>query len=69
MKVIMWSCVTGDFDTGMDGNWCARQAIRFAKPGSIIVFHDSEKAFPRLEVALPAVLNFMAEKGLISVTL
>lgn len=69
MKIIMWSCVTGDFDTSKNGDWCARQAIRFAKPGSIIVFHDSEKAFPRLEVALPAVLNYMAEKGLISAAL
>jgi peptidoglycan/xylan/chitin deacetylase (PgdA/CDA1 family) len=69
MKVIMWSCVTGDFDTEKNGDWCARQAIRFAQPGSIIVFHDSEKAFPRLEVALPAVLNYMADKGIFSVTL
>ena len=69
MNVIMWSCVAGDFDTAKNGDWCAGQAIRFARPGNIIVFHDSEKAFPRLEVALPAVLAHMAKNSLVSIAL
>jgi peptidoglycan/xylan/chitin deacetylase (PgdA/CDA1 family) len=64
MQIIMWSGVTGDFDSAKTGEWCAKQAIRFAKPGNIIVFHDSEKAFPRLQVALPAVLEVIAERKL-----
>jgi len=59
MRIIMWSGVTGDFDTRKTGSWCTKQAIRFARPGNIIVFHDSEKAYPRLKIALPAVLDFL----------
>jgi peptidoglycan/xylan/chitin deacetylase (PgdA/CDA1 family) len=69
MEVIMWTGVTGDFDTNKTGNWCAGQAIRFAKPGNIIVFHDSEKAFPRLKEALPRVLDYIAENRLATGTL
>ena len=64
MKVIMWTGVTGDFDTRKTGSWCARQAVRFARAGSIIVFHDSEKAFPRMKIALPEVLEYMEKHNL-----
>jgi hypothetical protein len=30
------------------------------KPGSIILFHDSEKAFERMSYALPQVLEYCA---------
>jgi hypothetical protein len=33
------------------------------KDGSIIVFHDSEKAFPRLQKALPEILKKLHDKG------
>ena len=32
-------------------------------PGSIVVFHDSEKAFPRMEKALPESLKYFIEQG------
>lgn len=66
MKIIMWSGVTGDFDTAKTGQWCAAKAIQMANPGNIIVFHDSEKAFPRLKVALPALLEVIAQKQFIT---
>jgi peptidoglycan-N-acetylglucosamine deacetylase len=69
MRIIMWTGVTGDFDTTRSGEWCGQVAVRFARPGSIIVFHDSEKAWPRLKVALPEVLRYMADHGLQSAAL
>jgi peptidoglycan/xylan/chitin deacetylase (PgdA/CDA1 family) len=66
MQIIMWSCVTGDFDTAKTGKWCAQIAVKSAKPGNIIVFHDSEKAWPRLKVALPLVLEYMYKHGITS---
>ncbi len=69
MRIIMWTGVTGDFDTTRSGGWCAKVAVRFARPGNIIVFHDSEKAWPRLKVALPEVLRYMADNGLKSAAL
>jgi peptidoglycan/xylan/chitin deacetylase (PgdA/CDA1 family) len=62
-KVVMWDILSGDFDINITGEQCAANVILRAGPGSIIVFHDSEKAFPRLEYALPKVLRFFADKG------
>lgn len=60
MKVIMWNILSGDFNTDIDGPKCAANVIRYIRPGSIIVFHDSAKAFPRLRHALPEVLTWLA---------
>ena len=61
--IIMWDVLSADFDRALSPEKCARNVMRHARPGSIIVFHDSEKAFPRLKVALPAVLAHFGEKG------
>jgi len=62
-KVIMWDVLSADFDRKLSPERCSRNVIRHARPGSIIVWHDSEKAFPRVEVALPVVLGHFQEKG------
>ena len=62
-KVIMWSVLSGDFDESISKEQCLRNATRVVKPGSIIVFHDSEKAFSRLAYTLPRLLEFYSEKG------
>ena len=62
-KIIMWNVLSGDFDFSITGEQCAKKVINNVKNGSIIVFHDSEKAFPRLEIALPIVLEHFRKKG------
>jgi peptidoglycan/xylan/chitin deacetylase (PgdA/CDA1 family) len=62
-RTIMWSVITGDFDEGIDGNTCFEHVKRHTRAGSIIVFHDSDKAFPRLKAALPATLKWLQENG------
>ena len=59
----MWDVISGDFDESLNGNECVQNVILNAKNGSIVVFHDSEKAFSRLKILLPAVLNFFEKKG------
>jgi peptidoglycan/xylan/chitin deacetylase (PgdA/CDA1 family) len=61
--IIMWSVLSGDFDTNIDGFTCFQNVINHVKPGSIIVFHDSEKAFPRLQIALPKTLEWLTKQG------
>jgi peptidoglycan/xylan/chitin deacetylase (PgdA/CDA1 family) len=63
IKIIMWSVITGDFDTKVDGETCYKRMVQYTKPGSIIVFHDSEKAYPRLKVALPKTLEWIKQNG------
>ena len=62
-KVIMWDVLSADFDIRCTPQQCLANVVLAAKPGSIIVFHDSEKAYPRLEYTLPRILKFYSEKG------
>lgn len=63
-QVVMWDIISGDFDQRLSSEQCVRNVIKYVRPGSIIVFHDSEKAFPRLEKALPEILLYLREAGL-----
>jgi peptidoglycan-N-acetylglucosamine deacetylase len=62
-KLIMWDVLSGDFDTSIDAEKCYQNVIENIQAGSIIVFHDSEKAFPRMKLALPKVLNWLKQHG------
>jgi peptidoglycan/xylan/chitin deacetylase (PgdA/CDA1 family) len=62
-EIIMWDILSGDFDITCTPQQCLANVVLASVPGSIIVFHDSEKAFPRLEYALPRVLSYFTEKG------
>jgi hypothetical protein len=37
--------------------------IKHSKNGSIVVFHDSEKAFENLKFLLPRYLEFLTQNG------
>jgi peptidoglycan/xylan/chitin deacetylase (PgdA/CDA1 family) len=62
-QIIMWDVLSGDFDLKLTGEQCARNVIKHAQAGSIVVFHDSAKAWGRLQVALPAVLDYFSHLG------
>ena len=62
-KVVMWSVLSGDFDVNITPEQCCKNVLKNAKSGSVIVFHDSEKANARLQYALPTVLKYFSEKG------
>ena len=64
-KIIMWDVLSADFDQKISGEQCASNVLRNAKKNSIIVFHDSEKAFGRMKIALPKTLEFFKEKGFV----
>lgn len=63
MKVVMWSVLSGDFDVNITPEQCCKNVLNNTKSGSVVVFHDSEKAFERLEYALPLVLKCFSERG------
>lgn len=62
-KIVMWSVLSGDFDVDLSPEKCYKNVVDHAETGSIIVFHDSEKAERRLNFALPAVLKYFSERG------
>ena len=62
-KIIMWDVLSADFDESITKEQCLQNVILNVKKGSIVVFHDSEKAFPLLEYSLPRTLEFFSAKG------
>lgn len=63
MKVIMWDVLSGDFDINATPEECYNNVVKSTKAGSIIVFHDSEKAWKRLEYTLPKFLRYCQTMG------
>ncbi len=65
IKVIMWDVLSGDFDQNLSPEKCLENVLRTTAPGSIIVFHDSLKAFDRLKYVLPKALDYWSDKGFV----
>ncbi|WP_421938408.1 polysaccharide deacetylase family protein [Pedobacter sp.] len=63
LQIVMWDVLSGDFDLNLSPENCCQNVIKHAENGSIIVFHDSLKAFDRLEYVLPRILAYFTEKG------
>ena len=60
---VMWTVLSGDFDQKISAEKCLQNVLKHTEAGSIVVFHDSEKAWDRLKFSLPLVLAHFAEKG------
>lgn len=68
-KIIMWDVLSADFDQTISREKCLKNVVSNLKPGSIIVFHDSVKAFKNLEYALPKVLDYLDQNNFIYETI
>ncbi len=62
-KIIMWDVLSGDFDISLSPQRCLQHVVKNTRPGSVVVFHDSEKAFSRLEYVLPKALQHFHANG------
>lgn len=60
-KIIMWDVLSADFDQNITEEECLNNVVNNTQSGSIIVFHDSVKAFKNLEYVLPKVLRHLTE--------
>jgi peptidoglycan/xylan/chitin deacetylase (PgdA/CDA1 family) len=61
--LIFWSVLTGDFDPAINPAKCLNNAMINTRAGSIVVFHDSQKAWTNLKYALPAFLDHFTMQG------
>jgi peptidoglycan/xylan/chitin deacetylase (PgdA/CDA1 family) len=61
--IIMWDVLSIDYNSGLSGKRVLQNVTRNVKPGSIIVFHDSDKAADNLYYALPRTLEFLRDEG------
>jgi peptidoglycan/xylan/chitin deacetylase (PgdA/CDA1 family) len=63
LKIIMWDILSGDFDTNLSPEACLKNVLKHTEAGSIVVFHDSLKAFNKLEYVLPRALEYWSKEG------
>ena len=61
--IIMWSVLSGDFDISLTPENCLKNVLKATGPGSIVVFHDSDKASKRLTYVLPKILAHYHDSG------
>lgn len=62
-RVVMFDLVTRDYSKWLRPQDVVRNVKRFARDGSVIVFHDSLKSGPRLQEALPQALEWLLGQG------
>jgi peptidoglycan/xylan/chitin deacetylase (PgdA/CDA1 family) len=61
-KIIMWDVLSKDYDSNTSPEECLKH-VKKTKTGSIIVFHDSLKAWKNLEYTLPKAIAFLKSEG------
>lgn len=60
-RIVMWDAIAGDWRMQDTADQCFERVRRSARPGSILVFHDSLKAASRMKPALEkTIAHFLA---------
>ncbi len=62
-EVILWDIVAKDWKKSLSPQQCAKNVINNSQNGSILVFHDSIKAYRNLKYTLPKVLAYFTNEG------
>lgn len=62
-NIIMYDLVTRDYSRKLTPDQVLENVKRYARNGSIIVFHDSNKAAANMRVALPAAIEWLLSQG------
>ncbi|HTO36160.1 MAG: polysaccharide deacetylase family protein [Flavobacteriaceae bacterium] len=62
-RIIMWDIISMDFDPKITNKECLNNVINNIEEGSIIVFHDSFKAYEKLKAVLPETLEYLKENN------
>jgi peptidoglycan-N-acetylglucosamine deacetylase len=61
-RIIMWDVLSADFDSSFSPDQCLNHVLENVSAGSILVFHDSEKAYDNLRFALPQTIRALKEE-------
>ena len=67
--ISLWDVLPYDFDRSISGEQVFASVEKHLRPGGMVVLHDSPKAFPRLQKALPLILQLLDRNGWTSVAL
>ena len=61
--LVMWDILSCDYDEHLNTKRSLNAIKRLSRPGSILVFHDTEKAEANLKKILPETLRYFTDKG------
>lgn len=62
-KIIMWDVLSKDYNQKMNSEILLQKTIKATTNGSIVIFHDSEKALENLTYILPKYLRHFSQLG------
>jgi peptidoglycan/xylan/chitin deacetylase (PgdA/CDA1 family) len=62
-KIIMWDVLSKDYDASISAEMCYENVIKNVSSGSIIVFHDSNKAKENVLKSLEKTIETLKSKG------
>jgi peptidoglycan/xylan/chitin deacetylase (PgdA/CDA1 family) len=62
-KIYMWTFISGDYNRNNNPNSIIKSAKKNIKNGSILIFHDSKKAFPILSNILEPILEYCTQNN------
>lgn len=62
-KIVLWEVMSHDYEQRVSKERSLKAILRYTKEGSILVFHDSAKAYKKLEYILPRFLEHYSTKG------
>ena len=62
-KIVMWDVLAADWRSDVSPEKCLSNVVDNSTSGSIVVFHDSEKAYKNMIYALPRSLKRLQEQG------
>ena len=62
-KIVMWDVLSFDYNRKLASDQVLNNVKQYVRKGSIIVFHDSRKAWPHMHVVLPQAIVWLKEQG------
>ena len=62
-QIVMWSILSEDYNTKLSWQNVYQTVKNHVRPGSIIVFHDSQKAQKNMIPALQMTLDYLSSNG------
>jgi len=61
--IVMWEVLTGDFEKYLSPEHCLEKTLKHTRAGSIVVMHDSLKAWRNMSYVLPRFLEHFSALG------
>lgn len=62
-NVVLWDVITRDYNPSLSEEKVLNIAKKYTRNGSIVVFHDSRKAFKNMKYAFPKAVKYWLDNG------